>query len=142
MTSEEYIKDRVEGQINWFNKKSKTNKLYFLSFTTAQVVLAALIPLLTGFISETNYFQHIIGVVGVIIAVISGVMMTFKFQEKWKQYRMTSEQLNREKILFQTKTGQYTTEGNSDRRLVTSVETILSEEANSWKELMKSEETE
>lgn len=142
MTSEEYIKDRIEGQINWFNKKSKTNKLYFLSFTTTQVILAATIPLLTGFVEDGNQIKHLIGVIGVIIAVSSGVMMTFKFQDKWKQYRMTSEQLNREKLLFQTNTGLYSGSENADKKLVSNVETILSDEANSWKELMKSEEAE
>lgn len=69
---------------------------------------------------------------GAVVAVVSGVLGLFKFQENWVDYRTTSEQLKQEKFLFLTRSEPYNT-AQSFQTLVTNVEDILSKQNSKWK---------
>ena len=74
----------------------------------------------------------ILGVLGSLIAILSGLSGLLKFQEKWTEYRTTSETLKHEKILFQTKTGPYSEEVEPFKLLVTRTENLVSKEHSAW----------
>ena len=79
MNQEEYLKNRLEDQINWYDKKSAKNlKLYkrlqFISF-----IAAAAVPFLSGYISaESKSIQIIVGLLGFITAVITATLSLYK----------------------------------------------------------------
>ncbi|MDX8400740.1 MAG: DUF4231 domain-containing protein [Gallionellaceae bacterium] len=78
----------------------------------------------------------IVGGLGVIIAVSSGVVALFKFQEHWLQYRTTAESLKHHKYLYLTKTPPYNDE-KSFNLLVESVEGLISKENSNWVSYVK-----
>jgi len=72
-----------------------------------------------------------LGISGAIVAILSGLVSLFKFQEKWTNYRTTSETLKHEKYMFLTKTSPYH-EQDSLSTLVYRVESIISRENSDW----------
>ena len=48
MDHEKYIKERLQDQISWYDKKSQWNQKLFKRLTLAEIVAAALIPFLNN----------------------------------------------------------------------------------------------
>lgn len=140
MDEQTYLKDRVDDQIQWYDKKSTQNQIWYKFLRTTEIVLSILIPFLTGLLSINLITKLTIGFFGVIIAIIAGVLSLYKFQENWLHYRTTSEALKHEKYLFVTWSGIY----NEDDRFsvfVEKIENIISKENLSWYEYVKKDKT-
>lgn len=137
MTEEEYLKDRLESQIDWYDKKSGWHQSWHKKIRFIEIVAAASIPFLTGYITDSSPdMKIIVGGLGVLIAVASGTVALFKFQEHWLQYRTTAESLKHHKYLFLTQTAPYNKE-NCFNLLVESVEGLISKENSNWVSYVK-----
>ena len=132
MTEEEYFEQRLNDQLAWYEKKSGINKRLFMRFRATEIILALLIPFLTGFMN-TEYLvsKLIIGSLGVVVAAIASIMTLYKFQENWIEYRSTSESLKYEKFLYLTRSGDYK-ENATLQNFVERIESILSKENSRW----------
>jgi hypothetical protein len=132
MNSEEYLKGRLEDQIDWYSKKSKFNKRWFLSISTLEIVAATSIPFLVNYIEKDDpMFKITAGLVGVLVAILTGIIALWKFQELWIQYRSTCESLKHHKYLYETKTKPYNRD-DSFSILVENVEILISKEHSIW----------
>jgi|TARA_B110000037_G_scaffold137421_1_gene155579 hypothetical protein len=141
MTEEEYIKERVDDQIDWYGKKSATNKNYHLWTKGLVIVFAALIPFAAGFISEkTIWLNYVIAVLGVLTAIFTGLSALLKFQEKWNEYRTTSETLKHEKYLFRTEAGPYDGESEPFKFFVSRIENLISKENSAWSQYINKDD--
>ena len=49
MTPDEYIKDRVDDQIAWYDRKSGSNKKWFIIFQITTLVASASVPVFAIF---------------------------------------------------------------------------------------------
>ena len=137
MTAEDYIKDRVDNQIVWYGKKSAINKKYYLWSNALIIIFAALIPFFAGLHEETaEWAKYIIALLGVLTATFTGISALYKFQEKWMTYRITGESLKREKILFQTRTGPYSSGASSFNQFVSTTESIMNNENAVWTQII------
>lgn len=142
MNEEEYLKNRLDDQIDWYDHKSIKNQKYFKLFQIILIVSAAAIPLLSGYLGQeetTTYLPYIIGVLGFLVAIITALLGLYKFQEIWTAYRTTCESLRHEKYLYLTKTDPYHGK-NAFNLLVQRVEMLISKENSSWGEIMKKTE--
>lgn len=132
MDSDQYLSERLNNQIDWYDRKSQYNQKRSQFLRILEILLAGFIPLLSGLGGENIVlFRIITGVLGVGVIIISGILSIFKFQENWLEYRSTCEMLKREKYLFETKTSPY----NSDNPLpllVDRVESIILSENKNW----------
>lgn len=138
MTEQEYLKDRVDDQINWLEAKSGQNQKSYKRLRTVILVTSALIPLISGFITdELGWLKVVVGFGGVIVAISQGMISINKYHDLWLQYRATSETLKREKLLFLTRVGAYAKEEEAFKNFVIMVEAILSEENKQWVENLK-----
>jgi len=131
MTEEEYLNDRLNDQIDWYDKKSQINQKWFKGLRFLEIIAAAIIPFLAGIGSTVPYYPVIIGALGVIIAVSAGLSALSKYHENWIEYRTTSETLKHEKYLFQTRCSPYDGD-NSFCKLVHRVESLISKENTQW----------
>lgn len=138
MDEAEYIKDRLEEQINWYSKKSRTNQKWFKNLRLLEIVLATLIPFLAGIGDSLPYYQIIIGGLGVVIAVAVGLAALNKYQENWIEYRTIAESLKHEKYLYKAKCKPYDSD-NSFQDLVQRVESLISKENSQWSRYSKNE---
>ncbi|GAB4197981.1 MAG: hypothetical protein Tsb002_32570 [Wenzhouxiangellaceae bacterium] len=135
MDKEQYITDRLEVQINWYNKKSIKNQRWFRWLQVITIILSISIPFLSGYERNTPELQFVIGVLGLIVAVFTGILGVFQFQKHWLEYRATCEALKREKYLFLTGAEPYNSE-DAFALLVDTTEGIMLQENTNWKNYM------
>ena len=135
MDKENYLKERVETQINWYDTKSQSNQRWFKNLRIAEILCAALIPFIAGFSELIPYGQVIIGMLGVIIAICAGLSWLNKYQENWLTYRTTCETLRHEKYLFLTGCSSYDG-ADSLNKFVERIEGLISKENSQWSHLL------
>jgi len=131
LNPDDYIKDRVDGQIEWYERKSGTNQRWYRWLRIVEIITAASIPLLAGYADLMTEFKVVVGILGMIVAVIAGVLALYQFQENWTGYRTTCEALKQEKYLFLTKTQPYD-QSDSFSLFVQRVENCISKEHSTW----------
>lgn len=138
MDENEYVQSRLDDQIAWYDRKCRLNHKWYKALRVIELVAAASVPFLAGYITDTSvYLKVIVGFLGLLIASITGLMSLYHFQELWIQYRITCETLKYEKYLFLTKTDPY----DIDKPLpllVKRVEALASEEHIRWVQYLKS----
>ena len=130
MNPEEYIKDRVDEQVEWYDRKSTSNQRWFRRLRIVEIIAAALIPFLAVY-GDWQLLKFVVALLGLMIAVIAGALALFQFQENWTNYRNTCESLKQEKFLFLTKTEPYH-QADPFALFVQRVEAMLSKEHSAW----------
>jgi hypothetical protein len=133
ITTEQYIQERWDGQYDYYRKASSRNKKKYQILKGVEIVLAALVPFLAALITDKNaeVMKIVVGIIGVGIALTSGMLMLFKYQENWVTYRTTMESLKSEKYLYLTRTGPYKNKEASNL-FIEKVESILNDEHVKW----------
>ena len=138
MTQEQYLKERIDDQFNWYEKKSAWNQKRYRRFKTIVIILSVCIPLGAGFMADGRLALRIgIGVAGALVAILEGLSTFNKYQEKWLEYRQAAEHLKREKLLFETGVGPYQNAKDPFRILVERVEAFTMEENQQWAKYME-----
>jgi hypothetical protein len=135
ISPEDYIEQRLNDQIGWYDRKSGTNQRWFKRLRFAEIVAAATIPFLSGFADKSFQIKITIGVLGVVVAVIASVLGLLQLQVHWIEYRATAESLRKEKFLFLTQTEPYD-KADAFHLLVQRVEGLLSKESIEWVQSM------
>ena len=131
ISPEEYIEQRLNDQIGWYDRKSTANQRWFKRLRFAEIVAAATIPFLSGFADKSSSIKIAIGALGVFVAVIASVLGLLQLQVHWMQYRATAELLRKEKFLFLTQTDPYNKD-DAFHLFVQRVEALLSKENTEW----------
>lgn len=128
-----YFRTRVDDQIDWYDKKSGSNKRMFLTLKLSEIILSMFIPFLTAYISNTdNVFKIIVGFLGIAIAAIAGIITLVKFQENWIEYRSVVETLKFEKFLFLTHAGPYKNNATAFTLFVERFENTIASSTKKW----------
>lgn len=136
MTEKEYLEERVDDQIAWYDRKSQRNQTWHKRLRLLEVVAAATIPLLSGYVDARPIFPVVVGLLGVVVAVVAGIISLYQFQENWIAYRATCESLKHEKFLYLTRTDPYNA-SEPLPLLVQRAEGLISKEHTSWTQYMK-----
>lgn len=135
ISPEEYIEQRLNDQIGWYDRKSVMNQRCFRRLRFAEIVAASTIPFLSGFAGNSLPIKIVIGTLGVVVAVIASLLGLLQLQEHWIEYRATAESLRKEKFLFLTQTDPYNKD-DAFHLLVQRVEGLLSKENTDWAQSM------
>lgn len=138
MNEENYIKVRLDDQISWYDEKSINSQKKYKRFKIIEVILAALIPVLSIYSQDFIQITWMIAVSGALITIIESLLNISKYHENWIEYRRICETLRHEKYMYLTKTGVYNVE-DSFPFLVERVESIISKENLNWANLNKKE---
>ena len=131
MNEDEYISDRLDGQIGWYDKQSQRSQRWFKLLRGVEIIAAAAIPLIAGFALDPFTTLLVVSLLGASIAVFSSIVSLNQYQENWIEYRTTCESLKHEKFLFLTKAEPYH-EDDSFSLLVQRVESLISKENSAW----------
>ena len=107
MNESQYLKERLDDQIAWYDRKSQLNQRAYKWLRGVEMVAAASIPFLAGYAMDFNEVKFAVGLLGVIVAVVAGLIYLYRFQELWMEYRTTCESLRHEKYLYLTNTDPY-----------------------------------
>lgn len=129
--------DRLDDQINWYDSKSQIYKKRYYVLTGINLCISASIPFLINLIVNLNYMTLIISALSVINVIVTGLESLHSNHDLWTKYRITCENLKREKIFFETKTGPYSTDSTSQQLdlLVHRCEEYMGNENLYWKKL-------
>jgi hypothetical protein len=120
---------RLDEQIDWYDRRSRSSKRWYIWLKVVQIVTAAAIPVLaTAWPSEA----WIGGVMGALIVVLEGLQQLFQLHSNWTQYRSTCEGLRHEKYLWMAHAGPYARTDRADALLAERVEGLVSQEQTAW----------
>lgn len=138
MDQAEYLKDRVDDQLNWFDRKAGENQKKYKNYKFLILVCSALLPFFAAFefnfdVAGIKIEKLVVGIIGIFIFIGEGVLMLYKYHDNWVLYRSTAEALKSEKLLFLTKTGNYQAAENPFSDFVKKIELILNKDTQEWK---------
>jgi hypothetical protein len=137
MNLENYLSERIDPQIKWYDKKSSSYKFYFFLGNIMILVISSLIPFLTSF--ESSDYKYIIGFMGVLITITTGILNLSGFYQKWLLYRTTSEKLKSEKFMLNLLMDKL--DDQEKLEYVQRFESIINDENTNWLEQSKSKNT-
>jgi hypothetical protein len=124
------ITERLEDQINWYDKKSRFSRRWFKWLKMIEIICAAVIPFLAA--SSIPRPEVAAGILGVLITVFEGTLQLNRFHENWIDYRSTCEALKHEKYMFLAEAGPYASGEKLRALLAERVESLVSQEHSKW----------
>ena len=136
MTPDEYMQERVDKQIAWYDAKSGANQRGFKRARIIEIIAATLIPILSGYSDKWFGIQVTVAVLGGAIAVAAGLTGLHQYQENWRQFRSTCEALRHEKYLYETKGDPYNV-ADPFPLFVQRIESLISTEHARWTQSMR-----
>jgi hypothetical protein len=119
--------ERLEDQIQWYDRKSGSSQKAYKRLKICTIVAAALVPALAG----TAGLHSITAGLGVFIVLVEGLQQLYQFQSNWIAYRSTCEALKHEKYLYLGKAGPYGA-GDPHALLAERIESLVSQEHAKW----------
>lgn len=128
MSIEDFIKERVDGQISYFEKKSKCHKRWYYILAGISIlgsIFAASVP-------SNGYWVSISKILSILVALSIGFESLFRLKDKWMLYRNTAEQLISEKSKFQI---QRNVTEDMEKEFVNRIDEIISNSNNQWKDI-------
>lgn len=139
MNQEEYLANRVDDQITWYDNKSQKAQRNYKRLKIMEMVCSASIPILVAFWNSLTFIPPIVALLGAIVTVLAGIHGLYNFHENWIEYRSTAEILKHEKFMYLTQSGIYKENENAFNQFVERVESIISHENTNWAQLNVSE---
>jgi len=133
MNIDEYISQRVDTQICWYELQSRRHKWANSSLRIIELTASVSIPIVVAFVYVDITNRIITACLGAIIVVTSGIINLFRFHESRIEYRKTAELLKNEKFLFITNSGCYNAE-NSFSIFVEKIEFLIFKQNSNWVE--------
>lgn len=130
MNEEEYLKNRLDDQINWYDKKSQQHQYWYKFYKKIQIFSGAFVPIAA--VINLKYFKILSVLCSSIILICESLIALSNHHSNWTQYRTTAETLRHEKNMFKTRTGVYKNEEDAFALLVERCETIISSENINW----------
>ena len=126
---------RLEDQINWYDHKSSYNRRMYKWLKGVEIIAAALVPLSSGL----RLPAALTGSMGVLIAVLEGLLQLNQYFQNGITYRSTCESLKHEKFLYLAAAGPYATEDRpqAHAKLAERVESLVSQENSQWAALQE-----
>lgn len=123
---------RLEDQLQWYDRKSRSNMFWYKLIKLAQVVLAVLIPVMS--LLPATYAKWSTALDGTVIALLEALQQMNQYSTLWLTYRSTAERLKHEKYLFLSAAGPYRGLPEPERliELAERVEEHVSTEHANW----------
>jgi len=114
MVVKDYIQERLNDQLSFYDNKSKTMKSRYLNMRAITVTAVALVPVLVNL--AFPYVNLVTTVLSITVVLLISLESVFHFREQWVNYRSTSEYLRKEYFLFSTKEGVYHQFDNDEQK--------------------------
>ena len=141
MDRDEYLKERVNDQISYYEKAANKARKKHVGIQTAVIVFALVVPVLVSAESWSGMGAELRVVAifaSLLVAILNGVANFRKYGDLWLSYRMNEEFLKHEKFLFITASGKYEDAKTALSLFVQTVESIISTEHEKFRSLIES----
>lgn len=141
MSPEEYISERLNDQIKYYDKTANRAKKTYLINRTIIVVAGAVVPVLINI--DFPHDNLITSFFSLLVVLIVSLESVYHNREQWINSRSTSEALRKEYFLYSTKEGPYTKLESSQNDafilFVERIEYLIESENNSTLQVMTRE---
>jgi Protein of unknown function (DUF4231) len=124
------IIERLEDQISWYDRKSRSNMLWYKRLKISEIASAAVIPFLAA--SNIPHAVFATGILGVLVTLFEGTLQLNQYHENWIRYRSTCESLKHEKYIYLATAGPYPNVEKPRALLAERVESLISQEHAKW----------
>jgi hypothetical protein len=121
---------RLEDQIEWYDRKSRSAQRSFKRIKVIEIPSAAAIPFLAAL--SFPYQKLVTAGLGVLITVLEGLLHLNQYQQNWTTYRSTCEALKHEKFVYLGEAGPYANVPAPRALLAERVESTVSQEHAQW----------
>ena len=128
-----YIRNRLDEQIKWYDQKSQEAQRIYRRMQVVELIIAALIPLLSSYTVGHSKIAFAVGALGAVIAIIEGIERLYHYHENWIEYRAVCETLKHEKNLYLMNAFPYGADESKEQLFVHNVEDLISSEGSKWK---------
>jgi hypothetical protein len=118
---------RLDDQLAWYDAKSGSAQRAYKRVKTAELVVAAAVPVVAG----VGAPPLLTAALGAVVVLAEGILQLYGWQTNWTLYRGTAEALTREKYLHLAQAGPYVG-ADRDRVLAERVEELVSQEHAKW----------
>ncbi len=129
------ITNRLEDQIEWYDRKSRSAQRTFKRIKIVEIFAAAIIPLVAGL--NLPHDKLVIAGLGVLITILEGVLHLNQYQQLWSTYRSTCEALKHEKYAYLGNAGPYASAANPHTLLAERIESLVSQEHAQWSSIQQ-----
>ena len=140
---DDFIKNRYNKMISWYDKKALSNKKYYYFFQSLLIILSTLTPSLILFDFYTAVYDYYLKVFTVVVAIgvsiLASLLRIFKFHDNWTTYRNICEVLRKEINFLNAEIHHYKNCDNKQALFVDKVESLISNEHNLWKIYFRNE---
>lgn len=126
---------RLEGQIDWLDRKSVYHQAWYRRLKVVSIAAAAMVPLA----SSVDGYALAAGLLGVLVVIAEGLQHINRHHENWIRYRATCEDLRHEKYLYLARASHYADRNDDEafRLLAANVESLLSREGSDWQKMRR-----
>lgn len=131
-TIPEYMKSRVDSQIDWYNRKAGTLKRRYRWLKICTITMGGLIPVAIAFSDFLPLTKYLAAVFGAAISILEGISGMLRDKETLTEYRAAAEALIAEKMQFQSGAGKYAAATKPFLLFVDTCETIMGAETSKW----------
>jgi len=125
---DEYLNDRVLSHIDYCEDVAYSYRSKYYLIEWVLIIVASLTPMfviLNFSFARDNWAQWIPVVSSAIVAILTGGLKTFRYEENWRKYSDLAESLKKEKYQFMTGSGVYRSSENPETVFIDAVETLL-----------------
>jgi len=123
--------DRITKQSTWYGDKSQKNRTMYVRLKSAQLILAAAIPVVSV-AAASNPQRWTSAGLGALIGIVEGFLQLGQYHQNWLLYRATREALKREEFLYSAGAGPYAGAASKDALYIERCYAIMSGENSKW----------
>ncbi len=139
---EDFVNNRYKKSIEWYDKKSQSNKKLYVSFQTLLIIFSAMTPVLFAIdfgIVGHDYLKWIAVITAIVVSISVSSLRIFKLHDNWITYRSICETLKKEINFFNADIHEYSNCDDKQALFVERVESLISKEHNLWKTYFRKE---
>ena len=125
---EEYLNERVLAHIDYCEDVAYSYRTKYYLIEWVLIIVACLTPIfviLNFILPRDNLAQWIPVASSTIVAILTGGMKTFRYEDNWRRYSEFAELLKKEKYQFMAGSGIYKSSSNPETVFVEAVEAII-----------------
>jgi hypothetical protein len=119
-----YIAQRCDPQISYFERKANRAKRWHQLSAISMASVAGAIPVVDVLPLDQTLQRVLTAVLGASVVVLQSTRTIKRWHEDWLLFRGAEETLRSEKMLYLTRSGDYSAEGR-DSLFVTRIERVL-----------------
>ena len=102
---EEYVAERLNQEIDYYNKSAGKAKQRYLQMRAITVIGGALVPVLVNV--DLPYVNIVTTAISLVVVLFVSLETVYRYREQWTNYRTAEQNLRNEYFLFTSRSGAY-----------------------------------